>query len=43
MVFVARVFVHRTRGLRALTAEIRIELVDILNMTAIPAGKDNFF
>jgi hypothetical protein len=34
---------HRARGLRALTADVQVELTDVLNVTAVPTNQDDAF
>ena len=39
----AGVLLHRLRGLRALIAEVRVELTDALDVSAVLTSQDNAF
>ena len=43
IVLVARVCLHRLRGLSALAAEAQVELTDALSMIAVLTSQDDFF
>jgi hypothetical protein len=43
MVLVARVCLHRLRGLSALTAEAKVELTDALNVSAVLTSQNDAF